>query len=64
MKKFLDKDYITNMISYTGARHSSNYVYILIKNFNFKITNYSYLNDGNIKNIEKMIKNDKKSNSK
>ena len=43
MRRFLDKDYVTNGISYTGASHSINYVYILVKYFDFKITNASYL---------------------
>lgn len=43
MRRFLDKDYITRSISYTGAYHSTNYVYFLVKYFGFKITDYSYL---------------------
>lgn len=43
LRRFLDKDYITNGIIYTGISHSVNYIFILIKYFNFKITHYSYL---------------------
>jgi hypothetical protein len=60
LRRFLDKDYITNCVSYTGAHHSLNYIYILIKYFDFKITNYSYLK----KNIEKTINKINKSNMK
>ena len=42
LRRFLDKDYITNAIVYTGARHSSNYVRILIQSFGFKVTHVSY----------------------
>jgi len=43
LRRFLDKDYITNAISYAGGHHSSNYVRLLVKYFDFKITNYSYM---------------------
>lgn len=42
LRRFLDKDYITNAISYTGANHSTRYIYILCKYFGFKITHASY----------------------
>jgi hypothetical protein len=42
LRRFLDKDYITNGISYTGAAHSLMYVHILTKYFDFKVTNASY----------------------
>ena len=43
LRRFLDKDYVTNGVSYSGASHSVNYIYILVKYFGFKITNYHYL---------------------
>jgi hypothetical protein len=55
LRRILDKDYITNIIVYTGAMHSLNYLYYLIKDFNFKITNYSTLNKS-IKDTYKHIK--------
>lgn len=42
IRRFLDKDYITNGISYTGAAHSVVYIDILSKLFDFKITHFSY----------------------
>ena len=42
LRRFLDKDYITNAIVYSGALHSSTYISILVKSFNFKITHASY----------------------
>lgn len=42
MRRFLDKDYITTGISYTGGYHSCNYIYILLKYFDFKISHASY----------------------
>jgi hypothetical protein len=41
LRKFLDKDYITNVIAYTGYAHTWNYIYILVNYFNFKITHSS-----------------------
>jgi hypothetical protein len=37
LRRFLDKDYITNAITYTGAAHSVAFIYIL-KKLGFKIT--------------------------
>ena len=56
LKRLLDKDYITNAVIYTGAHHSINYIRILVKYFNFKITHYSYLKDDDINAAEKYIK--------
>lgn len=56
LRRFLDKDYITNTISYAGAYHSNNYVRLLIKYFGFKITHYSYLNADSIESAHKIIK--------
>jgi len=46
LRRYLDKDYITNGIAYTGGAHSINYIYLLVKYFDFKITNFSYVNTG------------------
>lgn len=42
LRRFLDKDYITNAAVYAGAAHGSNYVFNLVKHFDFKITHASY----------------------
>ena len=42
LRRFLDKDYITNAITYTGALHSNTYVHFLVNEFNFKVTHASY----------------------
>lgn len=42
LRRFLDKTYITNSIAYTGMGHSMNYIYILLHEFDFKITHVSY----------------------
>jgi hypothetical protein len=42
IKRFLDKDYITNSIIYTGNLHLYNITYILIKYFNYKYTHVFY----------------------
>lgn len=42
LKRFLDKDYITNSMTYTGSFHSVHLLYILIKYFDFKPTHFEY----------------------
>jgi hypothetical protein len=44
LRRFLDKDYIKNTIIYTGIDHLSDIIYILIKYFDFKLTNIYYHN--------------------
>lgn len=55
LRRFLDKTYITNGIVYTGAAHSSTYIYTLVKYFNFKITNASHINE-KIENVEILLR--------
>lgn len=54
LRRFLDKDYITNAIAYTGSYHSDVYINILVNDFNFKVTHFSYskITDLNKLNIE------------
>ncbi|MEM0354252.1 MAG: hypothetical protein QXW79_01585 [Thermoplasmata archaeon] len=42
LRRFLDKDYITNAIVYTGMLHSMYYIKILVNNFDFKVTHLAY----------------------
>lgn len=42
LRRFLDKDYVTHSVAYTGASHSVNYIKILVKYFGFKITIISH----------------------
>lgn len=44
LRRFLDKDYITNAIVYTGMAHSSFYIHYLINHYNFRITHISNTN--------------------
>ncbi len=60
LRRFLDKDYITNAITYTGAGHSVNYIRLLIKYFDFDITNCSYIKDNDINSAIEKIKNSTK----
>jgi len=55
LRRFLDKKYVTNALSYTGAGHSENYVLFLVKYLGFNITHYSYLKD-DIKTAQGKIK--------
>jgi hypothetical protein len=43
IRRFLDKDYINNVILYTGTFHLINISYLLVKYFDFKITHINYL---------------------
>jgi hypothetical protein len=56
MRRFLDKDYITNGISYTGVTHSLNYIYFLVKLFDFKITHVSHAVTNNMEELNNTIK--------
>lgn len=59
LRRFLDKTYITNGIAYTGMAHSENYIYILLKEFNFKITHISY-SDIPLTKLNSIIKSEDK----
>lgn len=59
LRRFLDKDYITKVISYTGARHSANYMKILIQDFDFKLTHIAESNDMSITELNEVIKKEK-----
>lgn len=57
LRRFLDKDYITNAITYTGALHSNTYIHVLINMFNFKITHASYSKYNDLNRLNSEIKN-------
>jgi hypothetical protein len=56
LRRFLNKDYITNAAIYTGGAHSIMYIYMLVKYFGFKITHASYALES-IDKINGIIKN-------
>jgi uncharacterized protein DUF5847 len=56
LRRFLDKDYITNAIVYTGAAHSVNYINILVKTFDFKVTHASYSKISSMDELNAKIK--------
>ena len=58
LRRFIDKDYITTAISYTGYYHSSTYIYMLIKYFNFKITHIAESEEKNIDKLHNSAKSD------
>ena len=43
LRRFIDKSYIKNGIVYTGAAHSTIYIWFLIKFYNYKIAEFDYL---------------------
>lgn len=51
LRRFLDKDYITHAIIYTGGAHSITYVQHLITKYNFKITHASYSAEKNLSKL-------------
>lgn len=54
IRRFLDKNYITNAISYTGASHSVSFIYMLIK-LGFKITHCANCTMTNIDKLNQTI---------
>ncbi len=60
LRRFLNKDYITNGLSYTGALHSQFYIYMLVKYFDFKVTDASYCSE-DISKINSLIKKESSS---
>ncbi len=60
LRRFLDKNYITNTITYTGVEHSVNLIRLLVKYFDFDITHYSYLKGNNIPKTINTIRETKK----
>jgi hypothetical protein len=57
LRRILDKDYIKNVVVYSGASHSTFYVQQLIQKFNFKITHKSYSEIKDINKLNNFIKN-------
>lgn len=56
LRRILDKNYVKHAVVYTGASHSFNYIYILIKYFGFKITHVAKKPEATFQHIEKKIK--------
>jgi hypothetical protein len=60
LRRFLDKEYITNTITYTGAGHSVNLIRLLVKYFDFNITNCSYIKNDDIPTTLNIINESKR----
>ena len=56
LRRFLDKEYITNAASYTGAYHSWTYIDILVKDFEFKITHAAYSKYNDLDELNAFVK--------
>uniref|UniRef100_A0A6G6ACE2 Uncharacterized protein n=1 Tax=Borely moumouvirus TaxID=2712067 RepID=A0A6G6ACE2_9VIRU len=54
LRRFLDKDYITNAVVYTGAYHSMVYIYML-RTIGFKITHCAKTNIYNINELNDIV---------
>ena len=59
LRRILDKDYMSRIIIYSGRQHSLNYIYFLVKYYNFKIIK---IHDSIEKNIDKLTKQISKAN--
>ena len=57
LRRILDKKYINNCIVYTGAQHSANYMFFLIKYCDFTLINIHNSTEKNINKIIDLIKN-------
>jgi hypothetical protein len=55
LRRFIDKSYIKNGIVYTGAAHSTVYIWFLIKFYNYKITEFNYLKNITIDELYEVI---------
>lgn len=44
LRRLIEKNYISKSIVYTGAYHSSVYIWFLIKYYDYKIDDYEYIN--------------------
>ena len=55
-RRFLDKNYVANGITYSGAHHSLNNLFTLIKYFDFHITHAHYMK-GNKNEFMKKVQN-------
>lgn len=56
LRRFLDKNYITNGIVYSGAAHIASFIHILINSFGFKLTHVAKSKIDNIERLETQIK--------
>ena len=56
LRRYLDKDYVTHGITYTGGNHSDNYVRLLTKYVDFKVTHASYARIP-LDKVNKILKN-------
>lgn len=57
LRRFLDKDYIKNVVSYCGNYHGLNYLYFLVKYCDFKIIKIYNSNNMSIDDIIENFKN-------
>lgn len=56
LRRFMDKDYITHAVVYTGAAHSINYIQHLLTKYNFKITHASYSFENDMEKLNLHLK--------
>jgi hypothetical protein len=59
LRRILDKKYINNCIVYTGAQHSVNYMFFLIKYCNFKLIYIHNSEEKDLDKLKELIKNAK-----
>ena len=59
LRRVLDKNYIDDVIWYMNCAHAINCIRLLVKYFNFKITNWFYLKNDDVNQCQKIIKESK-----
>lgn len=57
LRRILEKDYIQNIITYSGRQHSLNYIYFLVKLCNFKVINAQISSEKDLDSLNDKIKN-------
>lgn len=57
LRRILEKDYIKNIMTYSGRQHSINYIYFLVKYCDFEIVKAEYYYEKSMADLNKKIKN-------
>lgn len=57
LRRLIDKNYIKNSVIYTGSQHSTNYIFFLVKYYNFEIIKVYDSIEKDIKKINDIIRN-------
>lgn len=56
LRRLLDKNYVTDAVIYMDSFHGVSLIRLLVKSFNFEITNWTYLKNNDVKQSMKILK--------